>query len=126
MANNINIPATEDTPYINFDGDKGHLEISGKALPEDSLSFFKPVYEWLQEYFKSPAQSTELHLNLHYINSSSTRHLFNIITSLEELLQNKKAVKVVWHCKANDEMMKTKGEELQSIIDDIPFEIKEG
>jgi len=125
MANNINIPATEDTPFISLDAASGRLEISGKALPEDSLAFFKPVYEWLNEYYLSPLDSTELHLRLDYINSSSTRHLFNIISGMQDLLDKQKSVKVIWHCKTSDEMMKTKGEELQSILD-IPFEIKEG
>lgn len=125
MANNITISATEDTPFINLDSGNGRLEITGKALPEDSLAFFKPVYDWLNDYFKSPATTTELHLQLDYINSSSTRHLFNIISSLQDLLDNQKSAKVIWHCKSDDEMMKTKGEELQSIVD-IPFEIIEG
>lgn len=124
MANNINIPATEDTPFINFDSGTGKLEISGKALPEDSLAFFKPVYDWLGEYYQAPTESTELHLRLDYINSSSTRHLFNIISGMQDLLDNQKQAKVIWHCKSTDEMMKTKGEELQSIVD-IPFEIHE-
>ncbi len=123
MANNINIPATEDTPAISLDAGNGQLLISGKALPEDSQAFFKPVYEWLSEYYQSPLDSTELHLHLDYINSSSTRHLFNIMSGMQELIDKNKTAKVIWHCKNSDEMMKTKGEELQSIID-IPFEIQ--
>ena len=85
MAEVINIPATEDTPAIRLDAGKGQIEISGKALPEDSLAFFKPVYEWLNEYYQSPLNSTELHLRLDYINSASTRHLFNIISGMQDL-----------------------------------------
>lgn len=124
MAQIINIPASEDTPAIALDAAKGRLEISGKALPEDSLAFFKPVYEWFAEYCKAPKDNTELHLRLDYINSSSTRHLYNIISGMQELIDMQKNVKVIWHCKATDEMMKTKGEELQSIVD-VPFEIQE-
>ena len=120
MAEIINIPATEDTPAIMLDASKGFLQISGKALPEDSLAFFKPVYEWLSDYCNTPKNSTELHLHLDYINSSSTRHLFNIISGMQDLIDKEKKVKVIWHCKSSDEMMKTKGEELQSIVD-IPF-----
>lgn len=124
MAELITIPATEDTPAIKLDAAKGQIEISGKALPEDSLAFFKPVYEWLNEYYQSPLDTTELHLRLDYINSASTRHLFNIISGMQDLIDKQKNAKVIWHCKSSDEMMKTKGEELQSIVD-IPFEIKE-
>ena len=79
----------------------------------------------MSDYFQSPASSTELHLQLDYINSSSTRHLFNIISGLQDLLDKQKSAKVIWHCTTDDEMLKTKGEELESIVD-IPFEIKEG
>lgn len=125
MANKINIPATEDTPAISLDAGKGQLEISGKSLPEDSAAFFKPVYEWLKEYYQNPVDSTELHLHLDYINSSSTRHVFNIISGMQDLIDKQKKAKVIWHYKSYDEMMKNKGEELQSIVD-IPFEIQEG
>ena len=124
MPEVINIPATEDTPAIRLDAGKGQIEISGKALPEDSLAFFKPIYDWLKEYYQSPLDTTELHLHLDYINSASTRHLFNIISGMQDLIDKQKNAKVIWHCKSSDEMMKNKGEELQSIVD-IPFEIKE-
>ena len=124
MAAIINIPATEDTPAIHLDAGKGLLEISGKALPEDSMAFFKPVYDWLDDYYKAPAATTEMHLHMDYINSSSTRHIYNIMSGMQDLLDKQKAAKVVWHFKNGDEMMKMKGEELQSIVE-IPFEIKE-
>lgn len=124
MAEIINIPATEDTPAILLDAGRGQIKISGKALPEDSLAFFKPVYDWLNEYYMAPLNTTELHLHLDYINSASTRHLFNIISGMQDLIDKQMNAKVIWHCKSSDEMMKTKGEELQSIVD-IPFEIKE-
>jgi len=33
------------TPHIIFDAANGSLEIKGKSIPENSIEFYKPVYD---------------------------------------------------------------------------------
>ena len=53
MSNLIIIDSIK-TPSVAFDF-TGILEIKGKSIPENSLEFYRPVFEWLDLYSQSPA-----------------------------------------------------------------------
>jgi Domain of unknown function (DUF1987). len=44
------IQKTDETPEVVFDKARGIFEISGRSLPEDSVEFFEPVFQWLEAY----------------------------------------------------------------------------
>ena len=52
------INGTEDTPEIVFNCVDNIFQISGKSLPDDALSFYKPVRDWIDEYIKVPNDET--------------------------------------------------------------------
>ena len=37
-------------PTVNFDGDKGVLEIRGRSTTENSIAFYQPLYDWVTHY----------------------------------------------------------------------------
>ncbi len=39
----IKIEATPKTPMIYFDSEKGHIELRGRSIPENSLDFYIPM-----------------------------------------------------------------------------------
>ena len=59
------------TPSITL-GKDGIMEIKGKSIPENSLEFYKPVYDWLDNYSQSPSPKTELKVNLEYFNTRAS------------------------------------------------------
>jgi hypothetical protein len=123
MLKDLKIPATHETPKVEFIASRGQLTIEGESLAEDIRSFYAPLQEWLSQYAKEPAELTELHFNLEYYNSSTARQIMEIIFILEEI-KNKQAVKVIWTYQKDDLLMKENGEEIQSIVD-VPFELKQ-
>ena len=46
----LDIRGTTDTPKVLFDPDNNIFEISGRSLPEDVITFYQPVIEWLDDY----------------------------------------------------------------------------
>ena len=66
------------TPSITFNPNTGVLEIKGKSIPENSLEFYKPIFEWLEVYSKTPAANTEVHVRMDYFNTSSSKCLLDI------------------------------------------------
>ena len=34
----------------------GIMEIKGRSIPENSIEFYKPLVDWLDEYAKSPKE----------------------------------------------------------------------
>ena len=122
---NLIINDSIKTPTIVFDI-TGILEIKGKSIPENSLEFYKPVYEWLDIYSQSPAPKTELKISLEYFNTSSSKCLLDILRRLETInLSGKSAVKVLWFYDADDEDMMEAGEDYQALVK-VPFELNVG
>ena len=44
-------------PTIDFNPDSGVFEIFGRSLPENTIDFYSPVLEWIDEYKSSPAKN---------------------------------------------------------------------
>ncbi|MBI1289562.1 MAG: DUF1987 domain-containing protein [Flavobacteriales bacterium] len=119
----LRLEPTEDTPLIDFNTSTGVFTVEGRALPEDAHDFFKPIEEWLQEYVEAPLDMTTVEMKIDYFNSAATRYIFNILMMFEDISDTGKDVKVIWFYKADDEMIETKGEELESILE-LPFEMR--
>ena len=66
----------------------------------------------MKEYFKNPNNSTELVLNLDYLNSSSSLQIMKIISLFENNKKDNLDLKIIWKYDSEDEMSKERGEEL--------------
>jgi hypothetical protein len=111
------IEETSDTPQVEFDPNSGKFELKGKALPEDAIHFFRPIYDWLSEYLDQTENPVTVTLDLLYLNSSSTRYIFNILSLLETAKENGRDVQVKWRVASSDEVMLSKGEEMQEMLE---------
>ncbi len=121
--NTLIINDSVKTPSIIFTSENGILEIKGKSIPENSLEFYKPVYEWLDNYAQSPATNTEFRVRLEYFNTSSSKCLLDIFRKLESIhTLGKSKVVVCWFYDADDEDMMEAGEDYQAIVK-VPFEL---
>ena len=124
MSEPLHISSTADKPEINLDSKANVFEILGKSLPEDAKSFYDPVITWFEEYANAPNEATVFNLKLNYFNSSSARKLVELLSVLEKIQEGGKEVKIVWHYKTYDTIMKERGEEVEMVLD-VPFELKE-
>ena len=79
----IQIEATPKTPMVHFDPDKGHIEIRGRSIPENSLEFYKELLDWLEEYGNDPRESTNVEVQLEYFNTSSSKCILDVFKALE-------------------------------------------
>lgn len=118
----LDIKATNDTPRVIFDPDNGIFEISGRSLPEDVVSFYQPVIEWLDEYKDNPNSKTEFVFKYIYFNTATSKLVQDILMRLEQIHEAGNEVNVVWYFEQDDEDMKDLGEEFQEYVE-IPFEM---
>ena len=116
------INGTMTTPEIDFSAESGELLIKGISRPEDVLSFYKPVFEWIIEYLKHPCEKTVLNFKLKYHNSASAKIVCRIMNMFSQLHQSTGSVKINWYYADTDDDILEAGEDYQSLID-IPFEI---
>ncbi len=122
MLGPIILEKTKTTPEIILDKDNNVFKICGRAIIENSQEFFNPIISWFEKYFKNPNSTTELILNIDYLNSSSSLFLMKIFVLFEK--NSKTNNKIIWMYDASDDLIKERGEEYK-LLTKLDFELKE-
>lgn len=120
----LNIEGTAKTPNVKFDSVQGLIEIKGRSIPENSIEFYKPLVDWLEEYSKSPSSLTKVNIQLEYFNTSSSKCILDVFKKLETIYKAKNEVIINWYYEEDDEDMLEAGEDYESIIR-VPFKMIE-
>lgn len=99
------IKAEQDTPEIVMDAGKGKLTFKGRSIPENAVTFFKPVHEWISKYSESPYEITEVTFQLDYYNTASDKQIAKLMLALEKMSETSKII-ITWkYIKGDYEMM---------------------
>jgi len=120
----LNIESTPKTPSIKFLEDEGTVEIKGRSIPENSIEFYKPLVDWLEEYASNPLKKTVVNIQLEYFNTSSSKCILDVFKKLEAIHKSKHDVVINWYYEEDDEDMLEAGEDYESIIR-VPFKMIE-
>ncbi|OQY02017.1 MAG: nuclear pore complex subunit [Bacteroidetes bacterium 4572_117] len=123
---NLSLQGSPKTPTVKMDTEKGVIEIKGRSIPENSIDFYRPIVEWLDGYAQSPAEITEVNIQLEYFNTSSSKCILDVFKKLETVYKKngEKGVSINWFYEEDDEDMLEAGEDYQSILK-IPFKMVE-
>lgn len=113
--NTFLLEATPKTPLVSLNATSGLLRLEGKSIPENSVEFYRPILEWLDQYANSPAAETVLELSLEYFNTSSSKCLLDVFRKLEGL-NSHGSVAIRWFYDEEDEDMKEVGEDYQALL----------
>jgi hypothetical protein len=113
----IDIPATDESPKVIFDTDRGILEIVGKSLPEDTKGFYDPIIKEVQKYVNKPNPHTVINLKLNYLNSSSTKKILELVTHFEAIEKKGFSVELNWYYEENDDDMLEEGQEFNRLTE---------
>lgn len=112
----LHIDRTETSPEIDLDLEQGMIEFTGRSLPANSEVFYGRVYRWLEEYLKQPREETTVNMKLDYLDTSSSKHFFNIFDRLNAVNERGRTVHVNWHYESGDEEMAETGKDYQSFF----------
>ncbi len=116
----IKLAPTQKTPSVTFNN-SGMLELKGRSIPENSLEFYKPLIDWVESYSRTPSAETNVHVQLEYFNTSSSKCLLDFFKRLEGLSSK---VTIHWYYEQDDEDMLEAGEDYEAIIN-VPFKMIE-
>ncbi|MBI4647931.1 MAG: DUF1987 domain-containing protein [Bacteroidia bacterium] len=119
----IVIEATEDTPKVHLDAVNNKFLIADRSLPENSIEFYQPIFEWLVKYTEAPKEKTNFEFRLEYFNTSSAKQITKILLILEKLATTWEVV-VSWYYKKEDLDMLSSGQRYAKLIN-IKFEFVE-
>lgn len=103
------------TPWVNFDPDKGLIELGGRSIPENTESVYRPLIEWIGEYIDAPKDVTTVTVDFEYFNSSSAKYLIRFLEHFTTLRDAGKEVIVNWYY--DDDELQEYGEDFQDILE---------
>jgi len=119
----ITMEGSAKTPELNFDASTGIFDLKGRSIPENSVEFYKPVLEWLDQYATEAQPKTVLNVQLEYFNSSSSKCILDLLKKFEKIAENSD-VMINWHYESDDEDMQETGADYKEIIK-VPFTLVE-
>lgn len=117
------IEATDYTPYVCFDKDKGIFEITGISKPSNVFDFYNPILNWLEKYMESPNDKTVLAIKLGYVNTASAKIINYIIKKMEIAIRKGKEARVLWHYSKHEPDVREMGENYSHMYN-VPFDFK--
>ena len=92
----ISIEGTSKTPTVVFDSQEGVLELKGRSIPENSIEFYKPIVESLNDYSDGPNEFTKVNIQLEYFNTSSSKCILDLFKKLELIHKGGSNVIINW------------------------------
>ena len=120
----LQIQKTFESPMVNFDPDKGVLEIDGRSVTDKVKDFYKPLHGWMDEYFKKPQVKTLIRLKFFYYNTSSKKNIMDILRKLDQFYKKGLDIKIQWQYEQDDEDMMEDGKDFNDVFS-VPIEVEE-
>ena len=114
----IQFEGTAKTPRVAFHDSPLSMDISGRSIPENSIAFYTPLLDWVDEHLKAGG-AVEVSIRLEYFNTSSSKCLMDLLKRVE---QSAAEATVLWYYEEDDEDMLEAGEDYDAIID-MPFRL---
>ncbi|MDA0912582.1 MAG: DUF1987 domain-containing protein [Bacteroidetes bacterium] len=115
----IRLEGTSKTPQVDFNTAPLSMSISGRSIPENSIAFYTPLMEWIDDHLKDGKDSVDISIRLEYFNTSSSKCIMDLLKRVEKSSVN---ATVSWYYEEEDEDMLEAGEDYDAIID-LPFRL---
>ncbi len=108
------VNGTKRTPMVRLE--EGIIHFSGRSVPSNPALFYQPIFDWINEYNTKGLVATELIMNFEYINTASTKWVFNILKILGKADKAHEKLKVTWYFEEGDDDMFDLGNIFQSLV----------
>jgi hypothetical protein len=111
----------KNCPGIVYYPDENKLELVGRSIPENPELIFRRLEEWITLHFEK-SDGLDVKIQLEYINSGSSKYLYEILKRLTGYKRSGKLVNLKWFYEEDDEAMLELGEHYRDTAG-IPLEI---
>jgi hypothetical protein len=112
----------KNCPGIVYYADSNKLELVGRSIPENPELIFRRLEEWITSHFENN-KGLDVFIQLEYINSGSSKYLYEVLKRLTGYGRSGKTVKIKWLYEEDDEAMLELGEHYRDTAG-IPLEIE--
>ena len=111
----------KNCPGIVYYPDTNKLELVGRSIPENPELIFRRLEDWITLQFEKN-NGLDVSIQLEYINSCSSKYLYEVLKRLTGYGRSGKLVKLKWLYEEDDEAMLELGEHYRDTAG-IPLEI---
>lgn len=111
----------KNCPGIFYFPEANRLEMTGRSIPENPELIFRRLDDWITQHFDK-SNVLDIDIRLEYINSGSSKYLYEILKRLTGYGRSGKAVRIKWLYEEDDEGMLELGEHYRDTAG-IPLEI---
>jgi hypothetical protein len=111
----------KNCPGIVYYPDANRLVLAGRSIPENPELIFTRLETWITSHFEKN-KALEVNIQLEYINSGSSKYLYEILRKLTGYSQSGRLVRMRWLYEEEDEAMLELGEHYRDNAG-IPLEI---
>jgi hypothetical protein len=118
VLSKIELEQTRVTPAVLMQ--EGLISIKGRSITENAGDFYRPLKQWITDYVAYFTEETRVILAFEYINTSSTKWVYGIISELATIPNVHKNVKVEWHYEKGDDELFELGKIIRTFIN-CPF-----
>jgi len=106
---------TEDTPQVEFDQGKNIFIISGRSLPENAVSFYDQLLDWLRDYGQKPNRTSNFDFKLDYFNTASAKQITKLLLVLQTLSEKSEII-IRWFYFEEDTDIQSSGIRFSKLI----------
>jgi hypothetical protein len=123
----LHIKKSQSVPEVTFQ--IGSLKISGDCFPEDSVKFFNPILNWIDQYMennfvKDPKNRTVFESELNYVNTGSRPFVLTIVKQLNDLYKQGHQVDVKWYYYDDEELDENDDIQFNDLISDFVLPVQ--
>mgnify|MGYP001579613563 CR=1 FL=1 len=112
----------KNCPGMTYYPDTNKLELIGRSIPENPELIFRRLDEWITLHFEKN-KALNVNIQLEYINSGSSKYLYEILKRLTSFGRSGNDVRLKWLYEEDDEAMLELGEHYSDTAG-IPLEIE--
>jgi hypothetical protein len=113
MIDAVHILATNKTPEVVLNP-KGTIRITGRAIDESRTAFSDQVNNWIDDYLSNPPKTTEVTIELEYLNSYNSIVLSAILKKLSQVTWQSKNLIIKWYIEEDDDDLLERGQYISS------------
>lgn len=115
---------TGRNPLIVANPHTGTVQVSGMSIPDNPTLFYKPLIDWVDEYFTTGGNRLEIDFLMLYFGNGSSKSFFTLFKLLDKQHMAGKQVSVNWYYLPDDIDIKEDGEEFAEFFK-LPFNVTE-
>lgn len=110
--NDLFIESTKYTPEVKAEAGKKEIKFYGSSYPENANEFYKPIYQWIRDFFAEGNENLTVNFYIYYFNTSTSKCFMNLLEIIESYSVDGKNIMVNWHYSEDDDDSLDNGEKL--------------